>query len=135
MPTPVPPPTSWWARFVAAVRYVLALEPAYVAAVWRAVVVLAGTLGITVTDVVDARVAGAILAVYALVEVLTSRSTHGKVVPTAKLPEPLVEEAAAGPLPGSPASTVEYSPEQARAPGGDPFPPAGGSSSSPYPPA
>lgn len=136
MSTPVPSPSpSFWARLVAAVRHVLALEPAYVSAVWRAVVVLLGSVGIAVTDTVDARVAGAILAVYALVEILTSRSTHGKVVPTAKLPDPIVREAAAGPLPGSPASTVEYSPEQPRASGG-PFPPSSsGSSTSPYPPA
>lgn len=124
MTAPTPPARPWWARFTDALRYIAKLQPAYVAALWRALAAVLGAIGLSVTDAVDARVLAAIVAVYALIELVTSKQVHNRVVPTAKLPDDLVAEAAAGPLPGSPAETIAY-------------PPAGGAppSSSAYPPA
>lgn len=82
-----PDARPWWARFTAAVRYVLALEPVAVAAVWRAVVAVLAAAGFTVADHVDARVAGTIVAVYALVELLTTIRARARVTPEARVVE------------------------------------------------
>jgi hypothetical protein len=73
----------WWTRLGAAVRYLLDMEPVAVAAVWRAVLVLAAAVGLTVPDVVDSRVTAGIVAFYALVEVVTTIAARRRSTPWA----------------------------------------------------
>lgn len=103
-------PAPWWARFVAAVRYVAGLEPTVVAALWRSLAAVVTAAGFTIGADVDARVLAIIAAVYVLVEVVTSLRNRARVVPVDKLPESTVQRLASGPLPGSPASAVAEPP-------------------------
>ena len=73
-----------WARIKMFGRRVATFEPARVRAVWSAVVLLAGTLGITISAQVDGRVVGAIGALSALVPLVQGLWTRASVVPVAK---------------------------------------------------
>ena len=82
------PAEPLWARIKRAVSYVLHLEPVAVAAVWRAIIVLAAA----------ARVAGTIVSVYALIELLTTLRARALSVPLVATVEHVVEGAVvAGP--------------------------------------
>lgn len=94
MSTNTTPPAreSWWVRFKRAVRFVLDLEPVAVQAVVRALLVLVGSVGLVVPEWVEPRVAGAIVAFYALVEVLTTLRARAKVTPSATVVELVTPE-------------------------------------------
>lgn len=79
--------TPWYTRVGEALRYLLSMEPVAVAAVWRAVLVLAAAVGLAVPDVLDARVSAGIVAFYGLVEVITTVRARHRVWPTAKVVE------------------------------------------------
>jgi fumarate reductase subunit C len=74
-------PAPWWARFAAAIRYVARMQPTVVLAVFRALLVVLGTFGLDNLDVVDTRGTAIILALYGLVEVITSAVNWHKVTP------------------------------------------------------
>lgn len=88
MTTPATSPaTSRWARIAAAVRFVLDLEPVTVQAIIRAVLVLAAAVGIAIPEGVEPRSAGAVVAFYALVELLTTLRARAKSTPSAVVVE------------------------------------------------
>lgn len=105
------PRTALAARIKAAWRYVNDLEPVYVTTVWRAVVVLLGTVGLTVGSDLDGAVVAAIGAAFVLLDTLQSKASRKKSVPVAKLPASIVELAKDGPLPGSPAADAQVMPD------------------------
>lgn len=78
---------SVWGRIVAAVRYVLALEPVRVQAIIRAVLVFAALVGINVTEAVQLQVLAIVAGFYLLVEVITTSLARSKSTPDAKVVE------------------------------------------------
>lgn len=91
-----------WRRTVAAVRYVLALEPVAVIAVFRAGLVVLTSTGLVISDTVDARGVAIIGAVYALTEVLSTIRQRARVMPAASV----VEQAVDGRVVAGPASEL-----------------------------
>lgn len=91
----------WWRR-------ILSLEPVAVQAVARALFVLAGTLGLTISDDLSGRVLAAIAAFYALVEVTTTLWARSRVVPQDKVVQTVepTGEILAGPASPAPTGTV-----------------------------
>lgn len=67
------------------IKRLLSLEPVAVQAVIRAVFVLAGTVGLTVSDDLSGRVLAAVAAVYALIEIATTVWARSKVTPQDKV--------------------------------------------------
>lgn len=117
------------ARFVAAVRYVLRMEPVAVTAVWRAIVVLLGSAGLSISDTLDGRVVAVVAAFYVLVELLSTIRARGKVYPAAKVVEAIDERGAGTDVvvagPASELTTGEYvRPAGSLTPGGGPIFPA-----------
>ena len=76
--------TRTWAGLKSFGRRVATFEPARVRAVWSAVVLLAATLGITVSAEVDGKVVGAIGALSVLIPLVQGLWTRASVVPVAK---------------------------------------------------
>lgn len=104
-------PAPWWARLVAAIRYVANLEPVAVAAVWRAVVAVLAASGLVVSHQVDGRVTATIVAAYGLIELLTTIRARAKVAPLAKVVESVqtiggAQQVVAGPANAIPTGVV-----------------------------
>lgn len=87
---------------------ILSLEPVAVQAVIRAVFVLAGTIGLTVSDDLSGRVLAAVAAFYGLVELVTTLWARSKVTPQDKVVTTVAEDGAliAGPASPSPTGAV-----------------------------
>lgn len=79
--------SSWWVRVKSAVRFVLDMEPVAVQAVIRAVLVLAGAVGVVVPAWVEPRAAGIVVAFYALVELLTTLRARARTEASAAVVE------------------------------------------------
>lgn len=75
------PRAPWWARFTAALRYVARMQPTVVLAIFRALLAVLGTFGLANLDVVDIRGTAIILALYGLVEVVTTAVNWRAVTP------------------------------------------------------
>lgn len=97
-----PEAPSLWHRIVAAIRYVLTLEPVVAQAVIRAVFVLVAATGITVPEWVEPRVVAVAVALYALVELLTTLAARRRVTPAATV----VEQAVDGTVVAGPANEI-----------------------------
>lgn len=97
---------SAWHRFTAAVRYVLDLEPVVVQGLVRAVLVLVAAVGVTVPEWIEPRIAGVIVAAYAVVELITSAAARRRAVPVVTVVEQLVDDrVVAGPASELPTGT------------------------------
>jgi hypothetical protein len=72
------------ARLVLAWRYLRKFEPSRVRAVWAALVLLCGTLGLVVPADIDGKVVAALGALSLLIPLLQGETTRAAVVPNAK---------------------------------------------------
>jgi hypothetical protein len=76
---------GWRARLVLVYRYVTRMEPTRLRAVWAALVLTLGTLGVVVPTGLDNRVVGFLAALAVLVPLVQGEWTRAKVVPEAKV--------------------------------------------------
>lgn len=76
-----------WAKIKAALKRVAKLEPVAVQSVVRAVFVLAATVGVAIPDEVQTKALGAVVALYALLEVAGALWARVRVTPSAKVVE------------------------------------------------
>lgn len=98
--------TTLWQRIRAAARFVAAMEPARVQALWRAVLAVLVAAGVTIPEVVDVRVAGTIAAVYVVLALWQAEATRARVVPMARVEQRAAELSASGQVQAAVAAEV-----------------------------
>ena len=75
-----------WPRVKRAWAYLRSQEPARVQALWKAILGVAGAVGLAVPEVVDARVTAGIAAVWVVLTIWQGEATRREVVPADNVP-------------------------------------------------